>query len=409
MEHAYQFCPYYREIFEDIGATPSDLKSIEDLQKFPILTKELIKKNLSSILAKNIGPDKRLRSSTGGSTGQPLVFYRDSICRDKKFAMQLNFLRWCGFLPGNKHLYFWGASRDYDGLDTLKAKIIRKLATRRWFVNADSLKAGNFGKTIEMLSRLKPKIVSAYPNIIYAFAKEIERRKKHIEFDRIVVTAEQIFNHQRQKIEEVFNAEVFEQYGSREFGTIASECGYHDGLHYFSPGVILETATRDGMPSGNDLGSLLVTDLWNYAMPLIRYQVGDLVKLVSAPCECGCELPRIGAVAGRIVDAIIRPGGEMIAGQSLISVIRRSEIDARMQIIQKAPDQFIINYVSDRKLSEVKLHFIRNGINSIMEQQVRIDFNKVQEVERDKSGKFRYVKSDISSPLQNDFKSPRTH
>jgi phenylacetate-CoA ligase len=262
------------------------------------------------------------------------------------------------------------------------------------------LREENFDKTIKMLAKLRPQIVSAYPNIIYSFAQKMERRKKHIEFEKIVVTAEQLFEHQREKIEKVFNAEVFEQYGSREFGTIASECRYHDGMHYFAPGVILETVNPDGMPSDDSLGSLIVTDLWNYAMPLIRYQVGDLVRLESAPCKCACRLPRIGAVAGRVVDAVIKPGGEMIAGQALISVIRKSEIDARVQIIQKAPDRFILNYASDKSLPENTLRFIRSGFNNVIENQVIIDFNKVEEIERDKSGKFRYIKNDIRSPLQ---------
>jgi len=400
MQHAYRFCRYYREIFRDIGAAPWDLNSIGDLQKFPVLTKELIRENLDGILAKNIDPRRRLRSATGGSTGRPLVFYRDQTCREKKLAMQLNFMRWYGFLPGDKHLFFWGAARDYDRLDTFKARIVQRAATRRWFVNMNDLKTENFDRTVERLANLRPRLVSAYPNIIYSFAQEVEKRNKRVKFDKIVVTAEQLFEHQREKIEKVFGAEVFEQYGSREFGTIAGECLYHDGLHYFAPGVVLETVTEEGRPSGENPGNLLVTDLWNYAMPLIRYQVGDLVRLEHAPCKCGCELPRVGAVAGRVVDAVIKPGGEAIAGQALIAVIRKSEIDAQTQIIQKGPVEFVLNYVSGRKLPEDKLSFIRSGFNSVMENQVKIDFNRVDKIERDRSGKFRYIKSEVRSPLK---------
>ncbi len=400
MMHVYRNCPYYREIFRNVGATPSDLETVEDLRKFPILTKDMIRRNLNDILAENIDPEERVRSSTGGSTGRPLVFFRDSICRDKKLAMQLNFMRWYGFQPGDKHLYFWGASQDYDRSNTLKAKMVQRLATRRWFVNTDNLKTENFGKTIANLSGLKPALVSAYPNIIYSFAQKIEQENVRLHFDKIVVTAEQMYDHQREKIESVFNAEVFEQYGSREFGTIASECHYHDGMHYFAPGVILETVAKDGKPSGNGLGNLLVTDLWNYAMPLIRYEVGDLVRLEPTFCKCGCELPRIGDVAGRVVDAIVKPGGETIAGQALIAVIRESEIDAQAQIIQKTPEKFIINYVSDGDMPSEKIRFIKSGFNSVMEKEVEIEFNKVEKIERDKSGKFRYIKSEVTSPLK---------
>ncbi len=400
MKHIYHNCAYYREIFRDIGATPSDIETVEDLRKFPILTKEKIRENINTILAENIPPRNRMKSATGGSTGMPLVFFRDLRCRDLKVAMQMNFLRWYGFQPGDTQLFFWGASQDYDHSTTLKSRLVRSFATRRWFVTSDDLRDENFEKILKKLTRLKPQLVSAFPNILYAFAQKVEANGARIKFPKIMVTAEQIFEHQRQLIERTFSAEIFEQYGSREFGSIASECGRHTGMHYFAPGVVLETVDSEGNPSGNKLGSLLVTDLWNYAMPLVRYQIGDLVRLDHTQCGCGCKLPKIGKVAGRVVDAIIRPDGETIAGQAIIAIIRESEVRAQTQIIQKAPDRFVIRYVSDEMLPENKIRFITSSFVRLFGQLVDIDFERVDVIDRENSGKFRYIKSEVRSPLK---------
>jgi phenylacetate-CoA ligase len=397
MEHVYHNCSYYREIFRATEATPSDIESIEDLQKFPILTKEKIQTNLDRILARNISSQNRMKSSTGGSTGMPLVFYRDYRCRDLKLAMQMNFMRWYGFQPGDTELFFWGASQDYDRSTSLRSRLARRFASRQWFVDIDDLKGSNFERTVKRLSRLKPKVVAAYPNILYAFAQKVDSSGIGLKFPKVMVTAEQIFEHQREFIEKVFSAEVFEQYGAREFGSIASECKRHDGLHYFAPGIVLETVAPDGRPAGNKLGNLLVTDLWNYAMPLVRYRVGDLAQLDYNQCGCGCMLPIIGKVAGRTVDVITRPNGEIIAGESLIAVVRKSEVRAQTQIIQAAPDRFLIRYVADDVMPENKVWFIKSGFEHLFGQSAEVEFKRVQAIEREKSGKFRYIKSEIKS------------
>jgi phenylacetate-CoA ligase len=400
MKHIYHNCSYYREIFRDIGATPSDIEAVEDLQKFPILTKEKIQDNLNKILAENIAPKNRMKSSTGGSTGMPLTFYRDHRCRDMKIAMQMNFMRWYGFQPGDTQVFFWGASQDYDRSASLKSRLVRNFASRQWFINTDDLQGDNFEKTAKKLSRLKPKIVSAYPNILYVFAQKVYSRGIRLKFPKVMVTAEQLFEHQRMLIEKVFSAEVFEQYGSREFGSIASECRRHVGMHYFAPGIVLETVEPDGKPSGNKLGNLLVTDLWNYAMPLVRYQVGDLVRMDHNQCGCGCKLPKIGKVAGRTVDAITKPNGEIIAGQALIAIIRESEVRAQTQIIQTAPDRFVIRYVSRDALPENKIRFIQSSFAHLFGPSVEVEFERVKAIEREKSGKFRYIKSEIRSSIK---------
>ena len=400
MEHIYKNSPFYNRIFKDIGATPIDIDSFESLRKFPILTKEKIRQHMNDILAENYLPGDRMKSSTGGSTGMPLVFWRDFRCRDMKQAMHLNFKRWYGYRPGDKQLFFWGAAQDYDQSPGLRARLAGSLAKRSWFIDIDDLEDAHLENTVRMIKKIKPDLVLAYPNVIYAFAQRLAKRGLKLQFETIVCSAEQMFDHQRDFLREVFGAEVFEKYGSREIGTIASECRSHEGLHYFAPGIIVESVDSKGNPAGKSFGRLLVTDLWNYAMPLVRYQVGDLVKLEHTPCSCGCELPRIAGIAGRIVDVIVKPNGEMIAGQALVRVIRESEIEGQAQIIQREPDYFVINYVSDMELPENKVRFIRSSFNEIMGLKTRVEFARCDDLERDKSGKFRYIQSEVESPYK---------
>jgi phenylacetate-CoA ligase len=400
LNQAYSNSPYYGTIFRDIGATPMDIESIEDLRKFPVLTKELIRARMKDILAENYPASKRAKAATGGSTGQPLVFWRDHKCRDMKQAMHLNFKRWYGYSPGDKQLFLWGASQDYDQNPGLKARLVRSLATRSWFVNIEDLKEAHLERTIGRIRKLQPDLVLAYPNIIYAFAQRLAARGVSLKLAKIVCSAEQLFDYQRTFLQDVFKAEIFEKYGSREIGTIASECRAHQGMHYFAPGLILESIDSHGNPAGAKLGQLLVTDLWNYAMPLIRYQVGDLVQLDYSRCPCGCELPKIARVAGRVVDVIVKPNGEMIAGQALIAVVRESEIDGQAQVIQKERDKFVIRYAMKRGLPENKIRFIQSSFDRIFGQKIKIDFVRCERLERDKSGKFRYITSEVESPYK---------
>ena len=404
--HIYNNCPYYNKIFRKLGITPVDIGSFADLRQFPVLTKELIRENMNDILAENYSQSRRDKSSTGGSTGEPLTFWRDYECRDKKQAMHLNFKRWYGYLPGDKQVYFWGALQDFDQKQTLKSRLARSLATRSWFITSQDIESANFARTVKMIRRLKPKLVLAYPNIIYTFARKVVQKKLHLKFDTIVCSAEQFFDYQREFLIETFDAQVFEKYGSREIGTIASECHKHRGMHYFLPGLYLETVDQNGNPAGAEMGKLLVTDLWNFAMPLIRYEVGDLVRLDHSDCPCGCKLPRIAKVAGRVVDTIVKPNGEMIAGQALIKVIRKSEVPYKTQIIQKKPDHFEIRYESQTEMAEDKKNYIRSSYAEIFGQAVHIDFLRVDKIEREKSGKFRYIKSEIESPYSTKIEAP---
>jgi len=400
IKHVYSNSPYYNKIMKNLGVTPMDIESFNDLREFPVLTKGNIRNNIDNILAKNIPVSMRAKSATGGSTGLPLEFWRDHTCRDKKLSMALNFKRWYGYLPGDKQLFLWGASQDYDQKVNLKGMIVRNLATRDWFVTINDLKSANLAKTVKMIKKLKPDLVVAYPNIIYSFARMLVKKGIDLKFKTIVCSAEQMFDYQREYLQQVFGAEVFEKYGSREVGSIASECSQHSGMHYFAPGIFLETVDKDGNPAGSKLGNLLITDLWNYAMPLIRYQVGDMVRLDPVKCPCGCELPKIAQIEGRVVDLIVKPNNELIAGQALIAVIRESNVDAQTQIIQKQPDRFIINYVSDTDLPENNVRFIQSGFDHIFNQPVEIDFVRKSILERDKSGKFRYIKSEVDSPFK---------
>jgi phenylacetate-coenzyme A ligase PaaK-like adenylate-forming protein len=400
MKHVFQNSPYYNKVFKKLGVTPIDIESFEDLQKFPVLTKEDIRNNIDEILAKNYPIDMRSKAATGGSTGLPLEFWRDYTCRDKKLAMALNFKGWYGYRPGDKQLFLWGASQDYNQKPSLKAKVVRNLATRDWFVTINDLKAANLEKTVRRIGKLKPDLVAAYPNIIYSFARMITKKGLSLKLKKIVCSAEQMFDYQREYLHEVFGAEIYEKYGSREVGTIASECSQHSGMHYFAPGIFLETIDFEGNPAGSNLGNLLVTDLWNYAMPLIRYQVGDMVRMDPVKCPCGCELPKIAQIEGRVVDLIVKPNGEMMAGQALIGIIRESNIKVQTQIIQKEVDKYIINYVSDTDLPEKNVRFIQSSFNHVFNQPVEIEFVKKSILERDKSGKFRYIKSEVDAPFK---------
>ena len=237
----------------------------------------------------------------------------------------------------------------------------------------------------------------AYPSLAYDLALRIEAGEvSPVRVPVINVTAEPLYEFQRRKIETCLADHVYSRYGAREFGTVAFECRQKQGLHIIAESVYIEI-----IPSffNNDVGVVLVTDLLNKTMPLIRYRIGDLAKVDESKCSCGLELPRLLEIQGREVDTIWRPDGTGLPGFQIVILVGQCGIDTKVQVVQKKPEEIIIRVQG--RLDEHKSAIDR--LLDIFREVIGNDINylvcQVEKIERAPSGKYRYVISDVKRPV----------
>jgi phenylacetate-CoA ligase len=305
LRHARDQVPFHRERMAQAGLDPDGIRSLDDLARLPVLTKAEIQSQGEALVARGMAGGLR-RDSTGGSTGQPLVFHRDAAAAAWIEQAALRFRRWMDYLPQDRIAFIWGADRDVPGSHP---------PHERWL--------NSFSMTPERIEAFARELVAFRPVSLRAYASSLHQVAAHIRAaglkaprpGAIESSAERLFPEQRRLVEEVFGCRVFDVYGSREVPALASECPRHEGLHVFSDLRIVEVV-RDGRPARpGEEGALVVTDLVNYGMPFIRYEIGDVGAVLEAPCPCGRGFPRLSEVKGRIAGTITAPDGRLVHGE----------------------------------------------------------------------------------------------
>ena len=277
--HAYEHCYFYRRRFDGIGMHPADLKTPEDFRSVPPLTKTEIQEHLAELANRSYLERELIKDMTGGSTGSPLVFYYDRVRRDSREASRIRHNRWAGWDMGDRVAALWGAPRLPSGRT---AKLRNRLLRLPIQLDAGSLSEEKMFQFAKQIGRYRPKVLLAYSNLMDLFAKFVQTNRIEVpRLSGIICTAEVLQEEQRRRIESVFGCPVFVRYGSREVALIASECERHQGLHLNAESLYMEIIREGKEARQNESGEVLITDLLNDAMPLIRYRIGDVATVVE--------------------------------------------------------------------------------------------------------------------------------
>ena len=308
IRHAYVRVPYYRNLFKDIGATPDDIRTLEDFHRLPLLTKSDIQNSLENLTASGIDLQSLSLNSTGGSTGVPLNFYQDANYRLWSDAARIR--AWRHVVGAGEHdleAVLWGATRDIgQGLPFSKVfySVLREGSLP---LNTFDLDERMLKKYLRYYNLLKPPVIRGYASSLYYMARYVENHSLSVHSPRSVISSTEVLHSRmRETIERVFGSKVYDSYGCREVSQIATECEAHDGLHVVFENQYVELDGQD----------IIVTNLHNYAMPFIRYKVGDLANSIdNTPCSCGRFSPRIVSLIGRDNDNIELPSGKVINGE----------------------------------------------------------------------------------------------
>lgn len=398
LKHAYKNVPFYRKRFDECGFNPFKMQDFDELVNIPVLSKDDVRGNLNEMVACNFGPGSIHSSITGGTTGSSLKFYRDNKCLTKKEAALLRFEKWTGWDIGEWRWIVWPATIDHKSEWTFRAKVKNYLSTRNvdWHLTTISEKC--IIKQMKRAEKQSISMIRAFPMPLAEVAKHISSNCKYcFSVKGIITTGEPLHANQRDLIEKAFRSKVFDSYRTREIGPIAQECRLHNGYHINCEGVYLEIIPfeKSRLNDGNNKkqhGRIVVTDLLNYGMPFIRYDIGDIGMISNRKCECGLGLPLIEDIGGRLVDMVYTSDKRKIASITLIPslVVEPGILNSKVQFVQDAFDHIIIR-ISKPKPSNEALEKQKESVLRIFGSRMKISHEFVDDIPSLKSGKYAFI------------------
>jgi phenylacetate-CoA ligase len=403
--HAYRNVPFYRRRMERLSLTPVDIRSLEDLRHLPPLTKRDIQDHKDEMLAANIPLRKREANQTGGSTGSPLQFWVDKERFDSRRASTDRHNAWANFHPGDWLAVLWGSTFDLGTQVLPRITWRERFLERTLMLNTSLVSRDDLNAYITLLRRYRPRFLKAYAQAADMFARHCQQEGvTDIHFDAIITSAEVLLPEARVRIEQTFGGRVFNRYGCREVSVIASECDQHTGMHINADALIVEIEPIDSAPE--NYGRVLVTDLYNRSMPLIRYEIGDIASWQPGPpCPCGRSLPRLAAVAGRITDFLVLPDGSMVSGPSLALLIGQTPEIRQAQFIQRSAAGIELQVVPHTGYGAETVASLTHRLRPYLRDQVQLRIVPVESIAAEASGKYRFIKREFQSTAPADFHS----
>jgi phenylacetate-CoA ligase len=398
LDHAQEHCPFYRERFRQAGLGPADLRGPEDLRLLPPLEKREVQEQGPDLVADNWPRHDLIANQTGGSTGTPIAFYlsRERSC--SRLAATLRHNAWAGWQVGDRAAVIWGAPTDQPAAD-LRGRLRRLLLREPLWLDAGCLTRENMTEFHTTLLHYRPRFLLAYARAVVLFARFLKARGwvPHRP-DALITSAEVLEDADRLLLEEVFGCRVFNRYGCREVSVIASECPAHSGLHVMAEGLYVEVETSRGPARPGETGSILVTDLLNHAMPLIRYRIGDMGAWAAGSCPCGRHLPRLEKIAGRVTDFLVGSDGRLVSGVFLATyVVAQRPSLGQVQIRQDRPGAVVYRIRPGRDFQpERDLDYLRRATRVYLGPDTAVEAECVEDLPAEPSGKFLFSRSTVA-------------
>lgn len=390
-----QHVPYYRQLFAGCAFDPRGLNDLSQLARLPLLDKATIRANLDALKAEDA--ESLSRFNTGGSSGEPLIFFIGNKRVSHDVAAKWRATRWWGVDIGDPEAVIWGSPIELGSQD--KIRLLRDKLLRTRLIPAFEMSAQKLDGFITDIQKMRPKMLFGYPSALAHIAGHAEKNGialNNLGIKVAFVTSERLYDHQREKIQTVFGCPVANGYGGRDAGFIAHQCP-RGGMHITAEDIIVEIVGTDGqvLPPG-ELGEIVVTHLATRDFPFIRYRTGDMGVLSDKQCECGRGLPLLADVQGRTTDFVVAQDGTVLHGLALIYVLRDLEGVDTFKITQESLERTSVQIVKtsgyqqasaeDRIISEFKKR---------LGQAVVITIEYPEFIAKERSGKFRYVISHV--------------
>lgn len=394
--HAYQHTQYYHRIFDQIGIVQGGHVNLSRIHEIPLLTKEIIRKHHEELISDDFKDRGWFYNTSGGSTGEPVRLIQDR--QFQRWAKATNNYYYRNILnvdePIVKKVIIWGSERDlFTGTIGAKNKITNWLKNTLE-LNSFRMTPNDIEEYISTINTYKPDLIRGYAGSLHEICRYAEINNLDIYSPKVVVSAAETLNDEmRDQIERVFGKKLYNFYGSREVSNLAGEC--KAGLmHSFAFWNYQELLDEYNLPvKQGEEGKVVVTNLFNYSMPLIRYEIGDMAVLGPEHCSCGKVLPTFKKITGRITDHFIRKNGTIVHGEYFTHLFYLKDWVEGFQVIQEDYDKIRLMIVARGEVSDHCKHDIDAKIRLVMGQECKIMWDFVDSIPKTPTGKYLYTKS----------------
>lgn len=384
--------PYYRNLFTRLRFDPRGVDSLASLQALPLLDKAAIRAHGVALKSGAAGP--LTRYNTGGSSGEPLIFYMDRQRKSHDVAAKWRATRWWGVDIGDRELVVWGSPVELGAQDRLRQW--RDALMRSHLLPAFEMSAANLDRFVATIRRVRPAMLFGYPSslsLIAQHARRLGQRMDDLGIRVAFVTSERLYDEQRQLIAEVFGCPVANGYGARDAGFIAHECPA-GSLHISAEDIVVETVLPDGRPTApGEAGEIVVTHLCTPGFPFVRYRTGDVGALDSGRCACGRGLPLLRELQGRTTDFVVAADGTVMHGLALIYILRDMPGVERFKVTQQTRQLTRVELVPSATFDRALVPRIVEGFRRRLGAEVEVRVDLVTDIAAERSGKYRYIVS----------------
>ena len=387
--------PYYRDLFTRIGFDPEAVRDLHDLQALPLLDKPTIRAHTEAL--KHPRAQGLARFNTGGSSGEPLIFYigRERVSHD--VAAKWRATRWWGVDIGDPEIVVWGSPIELGSQDRVRAW--RDGVMRTELLPAFEMSKARLDGFVAAIRRRRPRMLFGYPSALCHIARHADKRGQRMDDLGIrvaFVTSERLYDDQRADISRVFGCPVANGYGGRDAGFIAHECP-SGGMHVTEEDIVVELLDREGrsVPAGEP-GEIVVTHLATREFPFIRYRTGDIAVMDDRACACGRGLAMLKEIHGRTTDFVVAADGTVMHGLALIYVLRDLPGVQAFRVEQHDLQRTSVQVVAGPLFDDATERAIVDGLRRRLGAQVAVDVYRVPAIPPEKSGKFRYIVSHVS-------------
>jgi phenylacetate-CoA ligase len=389
IKNCYENVPYYTRIMNELGLQPDDFEELKDLAKLPIVTKDIIRQNYTDFFNRNFDMDTCCRSHSSGSTGEPFwTLYNATCWLRKKYLSKIRARMACGMGLGNKVAIF-----EAEGEELIAKK------NRSFFLHTPVFRIKMFSlfaaleDTLRSFVSFNPHSAYGPPSFFFNLARALCKKNTPIpNLKQIFTSSEYLETNVRDYLCDAFKADVFDVYGSTELKEVAWECGAHGGYHINEDEVICEIVNDGHAADPGTVGDIVLTDLHNRVMPLIRYKIHDRGLILPEQCGCGITFRLMKPCAGRASEYITLPNGDELSPYFFTTSIEKIDGLLQYQIVQENKDTLTLRAIM-RKDKKDSASEIKHILQKIIDYTMQIEVHIVSEIELERNGKFKVVKN----------------
>ncbi|HEX7003934.1 MAG TPA: hypothetical protein VF168_07090 [Trueperaceae bacterium] len=402
---AHAHVPYYRRLLERYGAVVGGKVNVERFTDLPLLDKPTIRSNWDELCSDDCDRRRTRINQSGGSTGEPVKLIQDADYQDWNNAVKLFFEERAGYRLGERVIELWGSERDIMGARrSLWSRAGQRVRNKR-FLNTFRMTPATMRAYVEEINAFRPSLIVAYAESIFRIARFARQEGLELFTPKTIFTsASTLHAPMRAAIEEVFGTRVYDRYGSREVGVVACETPGSSGPVVSAPSHYVEIVRPDGtVAEPGETGEIVVTPLTNFAMPLLRYRIGDMGSWSRRDDPGAIAWPTLARISGRVSDTFFTRDGTQVFGEFFTHLFYERDWVEMFQVVQEELDLVVIRIKPGPRAPagaelEEEVGSLRQQVRLVMGEGCRVEVEFTDEIETTVSGKHRFTISKVEAP-----------